>query len=72
VAAGAGTGAERRSGLVSGMAVVWTASGLTELLPVDVARSGDGEVTVEVLASVVSTGTERAQKPPRHHRTAPL
>jgi 2-desacetyl-2-hydroxyethyl bacteriochlorophyllide A dehydrogenase len=52
---------ERRSRLVSGGAVVWTAPGLTELVRVDVPRAGDREVTVEVLTSVVSTGTERAQ-----------
>ena len=52
---------ERRSRLLSGHAVVWTAPGLAELVPVEVPRAGAGEVTVEVLASVVSTGTERAQ-----------
>ena len=52
---------ERRSRLLSGRAVVWTAPGLTELVRVEVPRAGDGEVTVEVLTSVVSTGTERAQ-----------
>ena len=52
---------ERRSRLLSGSAVVWTAPGLTELVRVEVPRAGDGEVTVAVLTSVVSTGTERAQ-----------
>jgi 2-desacetyl-2-hydroxyethyl bacteriochlorophyllide A dehydrogenase len=52
---------ERRSRLLSGHAVVWTAPGLTELVPVEVPRAGDGEVTVAVLTSIVSTGTERAQ-----------
>jgi 2-desacetyl-2-hydroxyethyl bacteriochlorophyllide A dehydrogenase len=52
---------ERRTRLLSGHAVVWTAPGLAELLRVEVPRAGDGEVTVEVLTSVVSSGTERAQ-----------
>jgi 2-desacetyl-2-hydroxyethyl bacteriochlorophyllide A dehydrogenase len=51
---------ERRTGLLSGYAVVWAAPGLTELARVEVPRAGDGEVTVEALTSVVSTGTERA------------
>jgi 2-desacetyl-2-hydroxyethyl bacteriochlorophyllide A dehydrogenase len=52
---------ERRTRLLSGHAVVWSAPGLAELVPVEVPRAVDGEVTVEVLTSVVSTGTERAQ-----------
>jgi 2-desacetyl-2-hydroxyethyl bacteriochlorophyllide A dehydrogenase len=52
---------KRRTRLLSGHAVVWTAPGLAELLRVEVPRAGDGEVTVEVLTSVVSSGTERAQ-----------
>jgi predicted dehydrogenase/NADPH:quinone reductase-like Zn-dependent oxidoreductase len=52
---------ERRTRLVSGHAVVWPAPGLAELVRVEVPRAGDGEVTVEVLSSVVSSGTERAQ-----------
>ncbi len=52
---------ERRTRLLSGHAVVWTAPGLTELVRVEVPQAGGGEVTVEVLTSVVSTGTERAQ-----------
>jgi 2-desacetyl-2-hydroxyethyl bacteriochlorophyllide A dehydrogenase len=52
---------ERRSRLLSGHAVVWPAPGLAELVQVEVPRAGDGEVTVEVLTSAVSTGTERAQ-----------
>jgi 2-desacetyl-2-hydroxyethyl bacteriochlorophyllide A dehydrogenase len=51
----------RRTRLLSGQAVVWPAPGLTELVRVDVPQAGDGEVTVEVLTSVVSSGTERAQ-----------
>jgi 2-desacetyl-2-hydroxyethyl bacteriochlorophyllide A dehydrogenase len=52
---------ERRTRLLSGHAVVWTAPGLAELARVEVPRASDGEVTVEVLTSMVSTGTERAQ-----------
>jgi 2-desacetyl-2-hydroxyethyl bacteriochlorophyllide A dehydrogenase len=51
----------RATGLLSGSAVVWTSPGQAELVPVEVARARDGEVTVEVIASIVSTGTERAQ-----------
>ena len=56
-----GQALERRSRLLSGSAVVWTAPGLTELVRVEVPRAGGGEITVMVLTSVVSTGTERAQ-----------
>src|SRR5919201_6759849 len=52
---------QRRSSLVSGRAVVWTAPGLAELVAIEVPRAGDGEVTVEVLVSAVSSGTESAQ-----------
>ncbi len=52
---------ERRSRLLSGHAVVWPAPGLAELVEVEVPRAGDGEVTIEVLTSAVSSGTERAQ-----------
>jgi 2-desacetyl-2-hydroxyethyl bacteriochlorophyllide A dehydrogenase len=51
----------RRTGLLSGQAVIWTAPGQTELLPVEVPRARDGEVTLRILTSVISTGTERAQ-----------
>ena len=51
----------RRAPLLSGQAVVWTAPGLAELVPLEVPRAGPREVTVEVLASAVSSGTERAQ-----------
>jgi 2-desacetyl-2-hydroxyethyl bacteriochlorophyllide A dehydrogenase len=52
---------QRRTRLVSGRAVVWTAPGLAELVRIEVPRAGEGEVTVEVQASAVSSGTERAQ-----------
>jgi predicted dehydrogenase/threonine dehydrogenase-like Zn-dependent dehydrogenase len=51
----------RRSRLFAGRAVVWTAPGRAELLPVEVAGAGKGEVTVEIMSSTVSPGTERAQ-----------
>ena len=56
-----GEALQRRTRLLSGHAVVWTAPGSTELVPVEVPWAGAGEVTVEVLTSVVSVGTERAQ-----------
>jgi 2-desacetyl-2-hydroxyethyl bacteriochlorophyllide A dehydrogenase len=52
---------KKRTRLLSGHAVVWTAPGLAELAQVEILQAGRGEVTVEVLASVVSSGTERAQ-----------
>jgi 2-desacetyl-2-hydroxyethyl bacteriochlorophyllide A dehydrogenase len=52
---------KRRSRLLSGQAIVWPAPGLAELVDVEVPRAVDGEVTVDVLTSAVSTGTERAQ-----------
>lgn len=51
----------RAAPLLSGRAVVWTDSGRAELLPVDVAAAGRGEVTVRIETSAVSPGTERAQ-----------
>jgi len=51
----------RRRGLLSGHGVLWTQMGYADLVPVDVPRAGRGEVTIEVLSSAVSPGTERAQ-----------
>jgi predicted dehydrogenase/NADPH:quinone reductase-like Zn-dependent oxidoreductase len=51
----------RRTGLLSGSAIVWTATGRAELVRMEVPRARTGEVTVGVVASVVNTGTERAQ-----------
>jgi predicted dehydrogenase/NADPH:quinone reductase-like Zn-dependent oxidoreductase len=51
----------KRTPLLSGRAVVWTAPGLAELVPIEVPRPRDGYVAVKVLASAVSSGTERAQ-----------
>ena len=52
---------KRRTGLVSGRAIVWTAPGLAELVRVEVPRACGEEVTVELLSTAVSTGTERAR-----------
>lgn len=51
----------RRRGLIGAWGVVWTDIGKTELLPIEVLQPGRGEATVEILASAVSVGTERAQ-----------
>jgi predicted dehydrogenase/NADPH:quinone reductase-like Zn-dependent oxidoreductase len=51
----------RRRGVVRGSAVVITARGRAELRPVERVVAGPGELTVEVLATVISPGTERAQ-----------
>jgi predicted dehydrogenase/NADPH:quinone reductase-like Zn-dependent oxidoreductase len=50
-----------RSGLVHGVAILWTAGGRCELAPREVALAGRGEVTVELVFTAVSPGTERAQ-----------
>ena len=48
-------------GVVGGLGVVVPRAGRAELRPFDVACAGPGELTVEVLASALSPGTERAQ-----------
>jgi 2-desacetyl-2-hydroxyethyl bacteriochlorophyllide A dehydrogenase len=53
-------GAFRGHGLFAGHGVVWTHPGRCELLPIEVSGPGPDEVTVQIVASVVSTGTERA------------
>jgi 2-desacetyl-2-hydroxyethyl bacteriochlorophyllide A dehydrogenase len=53
--------ASSRRGLYGGSAVTWTGPGAAELVPIEIPRPGPGEVTVEILASAVSPGTERAQ-----------
>lgn len=65
--------ARNRVGVVAGQAIVWTEPGRVELLPIDVASAGPGEVTLDVLTSVVSPGTERAQylRLPNTHSTLP-
>jgi 2-desacetyl-2-hydroxyethyl bacteriochlorophyllide A dehydrogenase len=50
-----------RAGLVGGVEAVVEAPGRVRLRPVERLLAGAGQVTVEVLASAVSTGTERAQ-----------
>lgn len=48
-------------GSVAGLAVAIPRPGRAELIPIEVPLAGSGEVTVEVLASAISPGTERAQ-----------
>jgi UDP-N-acetyl-2-amino-2-deoxyglucuronate dehydrogenase len=50
-----------RSAVVRGTRIVVTGRGRAELRPFDRPLAGPDEVTVEVLASAVSVGTERAQ-----------
>lgn len=50
-----------RPGSIAGVAVVVPRPGRAELVPVEVPLAGPGELTVEVLVSAVSPGTERAQ-----------
>jgi UDP-N-acetyl-2-amino-2-deoxyglucuronate dehydrogenase len=47
--------------VLRGYGVIWPELGRTRLEPVEVPRCGGGEVTVDVVASVVSPGTERAR-----------
>lgn len=56
-----GAALRKRTRLLSGQAVVWTAPGRVELLRVEVPRARSAEVTVEMLTTVVSPGTERAE-----------
>jgi 2-desacetyl-2-hydroxyethyl bacteriochlorophyllide A dehydrogenase len=51
----------KRTRLLAGSAVVWTEPGRVELVRVEMPGPASGEVTVEMLTSVVSPGTERAQ-----------
>jgi predicted dehydrogenase/threonine dehydrogenase-like Zn-dependent dehydrogenase len=46
---------------LGGQGVLWPALGRSRLAPIEVARCSDGEITVDVVASVVSLGTERAR-----------
>ena len=50
-----------RRGIVSGLGVMIPRSGRAELRSLEVSGPGPGEVMVEMLASAVSIGTERAQ-----------
>ena len=48
-------------GVRRGWGIVWPEPGRTELLPLEVAAAGPGEVTVGLAYTAVSAGTERAQ-----------
>jgi 2-desacetyl-2-hydroxyethyl bacteriochlorophyllide A dehydrogenase len=51
----------KRTRLLAGSAVVWTEPGRAELVRIEIPGPAAGEVTVEMVTSVVSPGTERAQ-----------
>ena len=53
--------ARNRSGVVGGLGIVVTGRGRAELRPIERALAGPRELTVEVLVSAISPGTERAQ-----------
>ena len=53
--------ARGRRPIVGGLGVVITRPGRAELRPFDLVTAGPGELTVEILASAISAGTERAQ-----------
>ncbi len=48
-------------GSIAGLAVVIPRVGRAELIPVEVPLPGSGEISVEMLVSAISPGTERAQ-----------
>ena len=50
-----------RPGLLGGWGIAWTGAGYAELVPIETPWPGRGRVSVEVHASSVSPGTERAQ-----------
>jgi 2-desacetyl-2-hydroxyethyl bacteriochlorophyllide A dehydrogenase len=50
-----------RRGIMGGLGVTVVRPGRAELRPIEVPSAGPGEVTVELLASAISPGTERAQ-----------
>ena len=56
-----GRALRRRQPVLRGLRVVVSRPGRAELRPVELAPAGPGEVTVELLASAISPGTERAQ-----------
>lgn len=56
-----GSGLARGRGIVAGSAVLYNPQGYAELVPIEVPLAGTGEITVEVLSSAISPGTERAQ-----------
>lgn len=63
-----------RRGIVGALGVVVTRPGRAELRPFDIVAAGPDELTVEVLASVISAGTERAQwlRLPNAHTSLPF
>jgi predicted dehydrogenase/threonine dehydrogenase-like Zn-dependent dehydrogenase len=50
-----------RPRMLAGWGIAWTSAGYAELVGVDVPRPGRGRITIDVVASAVSPGTERAQ-----------
>jgi predicted dehydrogenase/NADPH:quinone reductase-like Zn-dependent oxidoreductase len=54
-------GLNLRPALLSGWGIAWTSAGYAELVPIEVPKAGRDRVTVRVLFSSVSPGTERAQ-----------
>jgi predicted dehydrogenase/NADPH:quinone reductase-like Zn-dependent oxidoreductase len=53
--------ARRRRRVLAGSTLLAVAPGRVELVPCEVPLAGRGELTVEIAASIVSPGTERAQ-----------
>ena len=53
-------GIARGRKVIGAHAVIWTHPGRCELLPVEMSSPGPDEVTIEIAASIVSTGTERS------------
>jgi predicted dehydrogenase/NADPH:quinone reductase-like Zn-dependent oxidoreductase len=51
----------RGRGIVAGSELLALAPGRVELVPIEVPLAGRGQLTVEIAASIVSPGTERAQ-----------
>ena len=54
-------GVRGRRGVVGGLGVLVTRPGRAELVPLEAQLPAPGEVTVELLVSAISAGTERAQ-----------
>lgn len=55
-----GQAIRRRRRLLTGWAILWPRPGRADLVQIEVPEAGPGEVTVAILSTVVSTGTERA------------
>jgi threonine dehydrogenase-like Zn-dependent dehydrogenase len=56
-----GEALRRHRGLLRGSGILWSRLGFAELVPIEVPLPGSDEVTVEMVATAVSPGTERAQ-----------